>query len=77
MAYADKRAGQRLESMAARFALVGPALSRTPGTGRRRAGPSVGPSGSRRDVCRAAGVAPDGRPPAGLDRSGAPGRAAG
>ena len=63
VAYADKRAGQRLESMDARFA-----------SWRRRYPDAVEPtprpdepSGSRADrleadVCRAAGVAPGGRP---------------
>ena len=57
MAYADKRAGQRLESMAARFASWGRRYPGRLGPGDERAGPGRAER-LERDVCRAAGVAP-------------------
>ena len=83
VAYADKRAGQRLESMDARFASLAAAL---PAAGRRRPRSRAGrrrlrPVRARAerleaDVCRAAGRRAGRGPPAALDRGRAPARAA-
>ena len=71
MAYADKRAGQRLESMDARFASW---TRRYPGSWDAATTAAVCTRAARleADVCRAAGIRPGRGPPAALDRFRAP-----